>query len=150
VLVGLVLAVTVAAHLASLVVAGVALAAGYALGHRSRPAASSYPAARTGPAPVQHARPVATSANTWSGPVDRSAAQLGQLAALTAQRDQLAAEVADLRGRLEDARLSAEMAWDAAAERPPVRHAEPGDADGMRAALLAQPLSGARPLGSQS
>jgi hypothetical protein len=142
VLVGLVLVANIAAHLAALVILAAAVAGGYAIGRNRRPAVRA--ATRSGPAPVQPSAPAATSANTRPGPPDQSA----RLAALTAERDQLAAEAADLRRRLEDARRSAEMAWDAAAERPPVRHAEPGDAGGKRATLLAQPLSGARPLGN--
>jgi hypothetical protein len=127
VLVGLVLAVSIAEHLAALVVLAAIAAGAYAIGRNRRPAT-----ARTGPAPVQPARPVATSADTRPGPLDRSA--------------QLAAEIADLRRQLADARASAEAAWDAAAERPPVHHAEPGDTGGKRTALLADPLGGARPL----
>jgi hypothetical protein len=137
VLVGLVLAASVAAHLAGLVIlAAVAYYAG-----RNRRAAGRA-TARRGPALVQPAKPAATSANTRPGPLDHAA----RLAALTAERDQLAAEAAHLRCQLDGARASAEAAWDAAAERPPVSHTEPGNAGGKRAALLADPFGGARPL----
>jgi hypothetical protein len=59
-----------------------------------------------------------------------------------AQRDQLGATVADLERQLADARQSAELAWDAAAERPPAD--QPGS--DRRADLLADAYSGARPL----
>jgi hypothetical protein len=72
-----------------------------------------------------------------------------------AERDQLATELAKARAELArtqadlaGARASAQAAWDAAADRPPASRAGPVDTDGKRAALLAQPLSGARPLGT--
>ena len=56
-----------------------------------------------------------------------------------------------LTAELADARESAAMAWDAAAEQPPRRPADVGPADDLAAArrrrLLDDPLSGARPLG---
>jgi hypothetical protein len=70
----------------------------------------------------------------------------GQLARVTAERDQLGAAAADLRRQLAEATDAAHAAWDAAASitpRPPVT---PPDTGGQRAALLADPLSGARPL----
>ena len=140
VLVGLVLAGSVAAHLADLILLAAIGAGGYALGRNRRPAARA--TGRRGPALVQPAAPATTWSNSWPGPRDHSA----QLATLTAERDQLGAEVADLRRQLADARASAEAAWDAAAERPPLRLVEPDNAGGKRSALLADPLGGARPL----
>jgi len=70
-----------------------------------------------------------------------------------AERERLAAEVDRLTAELDGARESAALAWDAAAEQPP-RPADVGPADDLAAArrrrLLADPLSGARPLGGAS
>jgi len=79
----------------------------------------------------------------------RRVADAGQLARVTAERDQLGAQVADLARQLAEARDSAHAAWDAAARPPPRPDPEPepdDDTGGRRAALLAQPLSGVRPL----
>jgi hypothetical protein len=67
----------------------------------------------------------------------------GRLAAVEAERDQLRREVAALRIELATARESAEMAWDAAADRPP--GPAPGR-DTAAARLLAERMSGVRPL----
>lgn len=132
----------------------------YLYGRRARPAPRPVgrPAGRPVPRPMPSA-PVPAAA--FDGERDRLAAELVSVRAelaraqasiadvrtgAAAERDQLRAEVADLRRQLADARASAEAAWDAAAERPPVRHAEYDDAGGQRAALLADPLGGARPL----
>jgi hypothetical protein len=67
----------------------------------------------------------------------------------TAERDRLAAQVADLTTQLAQARASATAAWDAAAARPPKAPAEPQPSD-VRSRLLSDPLSGTRPLGGAS
>lgn len=123
----------------------------------------------TGPAPVQPVTRHAASADAGSW----TAGPAAQLAAVIAERDQLAARVVDLSRQLADAgtqrrqladeraRLArqvtdqarqigdlteiAHAAWDAAASTTPRPPAEP-DPGGRRAALLADPLSGARPL----
>jgi outer membrane murein-binding lipoprotein Lpp len=86
----------------------------------------------------QRARPVARATVTRSDP-----AGTAQLASLGAERDQLAAQVADLTRQLADAREAAHAAWDAAASVPPrkARHAT------GRAQLLDDPLAGAHELG---
>jgi hypothetical protein len=70
----------------------------------------------------------------------------GQLARVTAERDQLGAEAAGLWRRLAEATDAAHAAWDAAASITPRPAVAPPDAGGQRAALLADPRSGARPL----
>lgn len=81
----------------------------------------------------------------------RSTSPPGQLATPTAaldqlgrERDQLAETIARLETQLADARASADLAWDAAAERPPAAQ-QPADSD-RRSTLLADARSGARPL----
>jgi hypothetical protein len=107
-------------------------------------AAGAYLAGRraSGPAPVQRVTRAASSADADS----RTAGPAAQLAAVTAERDQLAAEAADLRRQCAAAVDAAHAAWDASASVTPRPPAEPPDADGTRAALLADPRSGARPL----
>jgi hypothetical protein len=140
---GLVLAVLVGLavlHVLGWLLATAGLAAGaYAIGRNRRPVARA-----AGPAPVQPAKRAATSGDgaPWTGgPV------AAQLAATGAERDQLAARVADLERQLAEARDAAHAAWDAAASRPP---APPrASAQPLAAALLADPLSGVRRLGPQ-
>jgi hypothetical protein len=67
----------------------------------------------------------------------------GRLAEVQAERDELRREVGGLRIELAAARESAEMAWDAAADRPPTP--APGR-DAAAARLLAERMSGVRPL----
>jgi hypothetical protein len=111
-----------------------AIAAGAYLAGQHRRAA--------GPRPVQAVTRAATSADTNS----RTAGPAVQLGRVTAERDQLAAEAADLRRQLAAAVDAAHAAWDAAASITPQPPAEPHDTGGKRAALLADPRSGARPL----
>lgn len=120
VLVGLVAVVSIAAHLAGLVILAAVGAGGYALGR-------------------WHTRPPANA---------RSLAQLNRHlnARLDATQAKLEAEI----DRADRAEESARQARDTAAECPWQHwHAEPSDVGGKRAALLAQPLSGARPLGTR-
>jgi hypothetical protein len=63
---------------------------------------------------------------------------------LAAGQDQVNAKIAELERQLAEARQSAELAWDAAAERPPA--APSGSDSDRRADLLADAYSGARPL----
>ncbi len=128
----------VIAHALWLLVLG-GLAAGAYVIVRDRARAAS--GRRTGPAPVRPVTPAPTSAHATSrtgGPV------LAQLAATGAERDQLAARVADLERQLAEARDMAHAAWDAAAS---VTNHRPDRDDDAIARLLSAPLSGARPLG---
>jgi hypothetical protein len=157
-------AVWVTVHAAGLVLLAVLAAVAVAVARRrARPAAR--PAVRTGPAPVQPAAPAATwpRAGSWTAGPDaqlaaereRSARHLAgivaerdqasqRLTAVMAERDQLAARAVDLERQLLAAQDAAHAAWDASASVPP-RPAPVRD-DDARARLLADPLSGARPL----
>jgi hypothetical protein len=123
-------------------------------------AAGGWLAARRRYAPILSPRPVLDPA-AWAPPD----AATRQAQAAEAERARLAAEVARLRAAVADAQASAAAAWDAAAEvAPRCRFCRaPLDVDGQcpascddwppevagraRAALLADPRSGARPLG---
>ena len=145
VLVGLVLVLSIAAHLAGLVILAAAVGGGYLAGRRSRPSASGRPPM---PAPVRAPAPRPAP----SRPSLAAAPQWWQLAEAGGTRPeagrQLAearAEITRLRAGLADARASAAAAWDAAAERPPSAPAGRGPAP-RREALLAAPCSGVRSL----
>lgn len=158
------------AHVLGWLLLTAAIAAGAYLAGRKHGEA---PRSSAGPAPVQRVTRDATSADTAPRTAGPAAAE-ARLASVTAERDQLAARAADLSRQLADAgthrrqlaeeraRLArrvtdqarqitdlteiAHAAWDAAASVTPRPPAEPRDADGRRGALLADPLSGARPL----
>jgi hypothetical protein len=134
---GLVLALVVAdeaLHILGWLVLTAAITAGaYALGHH-----------RQGPA---RARPVVVpDASPRLADAEAERDQLrGQVARLTAERDQLGARVGGLTRQVAEARDAAHAAWDAAASIT-TRPAPDDDTGGKRAALLIDPLSGARPL----
>lgn len=91
---------------------------------------------RVGRAPVRliESRPVAD---------DRQAALEADNARLRAEIEQLRRQATDLRRQVAEAAAARDAAWDAAASVPP---RQPRNAPG-RDHLLADPLSGARPIG---
>jgi hypothetical protein len=139
VLVGLVLVLSIAAHLAGLVILAAAVGGGYLAGRRSRPAATARPA-RPAPRPAP-SRPSPAAAPQWWQLAEADGTRHEPGRQLAAAR----AEITRLHAELADARASAAAAWDAAAERPPSAPAGHGPAS-HREALLAAPRSGVRSL----
>jgi hypothetical protein len=131
----------------SLVILAAVGVGGYYTGKRSRPVAR----ARMRTAPAREITAERDQLRRDLGTLTRQlAGTRGELDQASAAGRQLladcTADMGRLRAELGSARASAQAAWDAAAERPPARRTDPGDAGGKRAAILGDPCSGARPL----
>jgi hypothetical protein len=136
-------AAILAASGAALVILAAAVAAGYAIGRAARPL----------PARPLPARPDAATPPELAGHAAWLAAECTRLHAgwtrAAAYATWADARITRLAAAAEADRESAMRARDQAADRPPASHIPTADAAAIRCRLLADPMSGARPLTGQ-